>query len=110
MKVKHSHTILLPQENLVGSGEATIVAPVTQLHLYCPVCGEVWAHFLSNHPTPRHAYHPLPCRTHGNGTVLLHFHLDSLSSQLLPREVILRRQPLLSNYGLPYAATSTNEP
>jgi hypothetical protein len=107
------HTILLPQENLVGTAEGVLIPAVETAHFYCPMCGETWAHALPGQdaPTPtHHKYRELRCPAHGNGTLLLHFNLASLSEPFLRREVLLRRRPLLDNCGLPYTSLNLNEP
>jgi hypothetical protein len=88
-KPQSLHTILIPFENMIGEADSLIVAPATQIHLYCNHCGEVWAHGLTDHPTPIHYYAPARCRHHGSGLLYPHFTEKFMSRDLLFRELEL---------------------
>lgn len=96
------HTIILPFENVMGEAEGLIVPPAEQLHLYCPVCGAVWAHAITTHDLPHHYYASRRCTAHGNGTIYAFFNPQRMSRSLLIREVLLMTAgtPLLANNGL----------
>lgn len=105
-----THAILIPAENLVGSADGALVAGATELHIYCPVCGDVWAHCLPHILRARVDYEPYRCRAHGNGSLRLHLSLVNMSENLLRREVLLLGKPLLANNGLSYAQLNQSEP
>lgn len=104
------HTVILPKENLVGQLTSTLLPEATQCHLYCPVCGEVWAHCISSHPLSQHQYIPQRCAIHHNGSLAPFFSYLSMPEEFLRREAILHFHPLRLPSGLTYFQANMNEP
>jgi hypothetical protein len=101
------HTILIPTGNLMGAAESLLVAEATQLHLYCPVCGEVWAHALNAHPRFSHFYTQQRCEAHGNGLLYPFFDARNLPHDLLMREFLIETSGIVAKNpnGLPMPYT-----
>lgn len=95
-----NHQIIIPGENLVGEAAAMITAGAEQLHIYCPKCGDVWLHAITNHDFPRHHFTATRCRKCGNGALYRHFNPFNMSHNLVMREVLLQSGDLLANNGL----------
>lgn len=83
------HNIIIEDERIVGMASSMLVAEATQLHLYCPDCGKVWAHAVNKHPLFTHFYTSQRCAAHGNGTLFPFFDPRSMTKSLLIREFML---------------------